>query len=95
LADLLRTITIKFLNPRKLGATSESWLKYDVLGVECTAAICLYFFFVRGRIGSRGCSAERLERPLRLTCDRLVGAAGISNAVVVEFSWDKAIICQI
>ena len=37
-------MTIRFLKPRKLGAASESWLRQDVLGLECTAAMCLYFF---------------------------------------------------
>jgi len=41
---VLKTITIRFLNPRKLGAASESWLRHDVLGLECTAAMCLYLF---------------------------------------------------
>jgi hypothetical protein len=34
LADILKTMTIKFLKPRKLGAASESWLRHDALGVE-------------------------------------------------------------
>ena len=35
---------MRFLNPKKLGAASESWLRHEVLGFECTAAMCLYFF---------------------------------------------------
>lgn len=89
MADVPSTITIKFLKPRKLGATSESWLRQDVLGFECTAATCLYFFFNRVGRGSRGCNfwgdpLRRLpcERP-----DRLIGAsAGLSVAVTVAVS---------
>ncbi len=37
-------MTIKFRKPMKLGVVGESWLRHDVLGRECTAATCLYFF---------------------------------------------------
>lgn len=37
---LLNTITIKFLKPRKLGISAESWLKHEALFFECTAATC-------------------------------------------------------
>ena len=30
----------------KLGVVGESWLRHEVLGRECTAATCLYFFCV-------------------------------------------------
>jgi hypothetical protein len=86
--DVLRTITIKFLKPRKLGATVESWLKHEAFGVECTAAICLYFLFRWDRTGWSGWMDEKLffatcERP-----DRLVGAsaAGFSLAVTMAES---------
>ena len=35
-------MTIRFLKPRKLGASFESWLKQEVLGLEWTAATCRY-----------------------------------------------------
>lgn len=41
-------MTIKFLNPTKLGETSESWLRQEAFGSECTAATCLYFFLMIG-----------------------------------------------
>jgi hypothetical protein len=47
--NLLRTMTIKFLKPMKLGVVVESWLRQDVLGLECTAATCLYFLCTRFR----------------------------------------------
>lgn len=91
--DVLRTITTKFLKPRKLGATVESWLRHDALGVECTAAICLYFFFRWDRTGWRGCMDEKL---LFETCERpdlFVGApAGVSRAVTVADSGGRAIL---
>lgn len=34
----------RFLKPKKLGLSTASWLKHDVLGTECTAKVCLYFF---------------------------------------------------
>lgn len=43
---VLRTRTIRFLKPKKLGATSESWLKTDALGFEWYAATCLYFLSI-------------------------------------------------
>ena len=86
-------MTIRFLKPRKLGAALESWLKHEVLGMECTAAMCRYFFFVRGRTGSRGWI---VDKPLRLTCewaDRLMGAsAGLSLAVAVAESTVSAMV---
>ena len=88
LAGVPRTITIKFLKPKKLGAISESWLRHDVLGFECTAATCLYFFFRKVRMGARGWSF--VENPLVLlefACERagrLIGAsAGICVPVAV------------
>jgi hypothetical protein len=42
--NILRTITMRFLKPMKLGVVGESWLKHDVLAIEWTAATCLYFF---------------------------------------------------
>lgn len=33
----------RFLNPRKLGLSLESWLRHEVLFTECTAKVCLYF----------------------------------------------------
>jgi hypothetical protein len=53
--EIRRTRTIKFLNPRKLGAASLSWLRHDVRGFECTAATCLYFFLVYFRNESALC----------------------------------------
>jgi hypothetical protein len=44
LLNSLRTITIKFRKPMKLGVVGESWLRQEVLGLEWTAATCLYFF---------------------------------------------------
>lgn len=41
---ILKTMTIRFLNPKKLGAAVESWLRHDVFGLEWTAATCLYLF---------------------------------------------------
>ena len=41
--DLPRTMTMRFLNPRKLGAEWLSWLKVDGLETEWTAAVCRYF----------------------------------------------------
>lgn len=37
-----RTRTMRFLKPTKLGVTSESWLRHEVLALECTAATCRY-----------------------------------------------------
>lgn len=31
-------MTIRFLKPRKLGVSAESWLKHEVRFFECTAA---------------------------------------------------------
>ncbi|KAF7546189.1 hypothetical protein G7046_g9369 [Stylonectria norvegica] len=39
------TMTIKFLNPKKLGAASESWLRHDGRTLEWTAATWRYFFW--------------------------------------------------
>lgn len=33
----------RFLKPKKLGLSVESWLRHDVLGTACTANVCLYF----------------------------------------------------
>jgi hypothetical protein len=41
-SHLLNTRTIRFRNPRKLGANSESWLRQEVRALEWTAAICRY-----------------------------------------------------
>jgi hypothetical protein len=60
LADILRTMTIKFLKPRKLGAACESWLRQEAFGLEWTAAMCLYFFLWCVRMGCRGCNDEKL-----------------------------------
>lgn len=57
---LLRTMTIKFLKPRKLGAAAESWLRHEAFGVEWTAAMCLYFLLRYVRMGCRGCNDEKL-----------------------------------
>lgn len=37
------TKTPRFLKPKKLGLSGESWLKHEVLGALCTANVCLYF----------------------------------------------------
>lgn len=57
--EINKTRTIKFLNPRKLGAASLSWLRHDVRGLECTAATCLYFFWVYFRKESGVCCCVR------------------------------------
>lgn len=33
----------RFLKPKKLGLSVESWLRHEVLGTACTANVCLYF----------------------------------------------------
>lgn len=50
-ADAPRTRTIKFRNPRKLGAASESWLRHDVRNLECTAATWRYLVGVEAGLG--------------------------------------------
>lgn len=54
---------MRFLKPRKLGDTSESWLRHEVLALECTAATCRYlldagFFDVAEMIGWDGSRVE-------------------------------------
>lgn len=39
---LLKTMIIRFRNPRKLGACSASWLKHEGRSFEWTAATCRY-----------------------------------------------------
>jgi hypothetical protein len=87
LADILRTMTIKFLKPRKLGAASESWLRHEAFGAECTAAMCLYFLLRWTRMGWRGCSDEKLMREPCERAGRLIGdSAGLSLEVTVAVS---------
>lgn len=53
--DVLNTMTIRFLNPRKLGVTSVSRLKHELRALECTAAICRYLddvFLVLGPVAA-------------------------------------------
>jgi hypothetical protein len=86
-ADILRTMTIKFLKPRKLGAASESWLRHEAFGAECTAAMCLYFLLRWTRMGWRGCSDEKLMREPCERAGRLIGdSAGLSLEVTVAVS---------
>lgn len=58
-----RTRTMRFRKPRKLGDTSESWLRHEVLALECTAATCRYLldagiFDLAETIGWDGCCDE-------------------------------------
>jgi hypothetical protein len=93
LADILKTMTIKFLKPRKLGAASESWLRHDALGAEWTAAMCLYFFLRWERMGCRGCIDEKLLWEACERTGRLIGASvGLSLDVTVAVSLVSAIV---
>jgi hypothetical protein len=75
-------MTIKFRKPMKLGVVGESWLRHEVLGRECTAATCLYFFWARLALTTAGFDA--VFDPL--ACELaglLVMALGASVAVTV------------
>lgn len=63
--DVLNTITIRFLNPRKLGVTSVSRLKQELRALECIAAICRYLdevFLVLGPVAAPLALSDVLRR---------------------------------
>ena len=75
----LSTMTIKFLNPRKLGVNSASRLKLELRALEWTAAICRYLddlFLVLGLVENPFACPKFLEGSLPST--RVVAASWLS-----------------
>jgi len=74
----------------KLGVVGESWLRQEVLGLECTAATCLYFFCAD--LGRVPAGLDAVSDPL--ACEwpgLLVMALGASVAVTVAVLMADAI----
>lgn len=102
LADIPRTITIRFLKPTKLGIASASWLRHDVCATEWTAATCLYFLLMRTRRRASGVlsissTVVSTVEPLSLTSlfemtDLFVRTVFKSVPVTVEVSTAVAIV---
>lgn len=69
----------------KLGVISESWLKTEVRGCECTAATCLYFFGTRGTPVSLVGVVAGFDpfAPLALFTVRLTAVSGVLVSALV------------